>query len=107
MESITRHVQIQRWAGAAPPTEAALREKMTAAGLTPIRWENGPHEVYDAHTHSYEKVLYVVSGHIIFGFPIDGKPVMLYPGDRLELPAHLLHNAAVGADGVVCLEAHR
>ena len=27
-------------------------------------------------------------------------------GDRLELPAHTAHDANVGSDGVVCLEAH-
>ena len=28
-------------------------------------------------------------------------------GDRLELPAGVAHNASVGPEGVVCLEAHR
>jgi hypothetical protein len=31
---------------------------------------------------------------------------VLHPGDRLDLPAGVLHNAAVGRSGVVCLEAH-
>jgi hypothetical protein len=28
------------------------------------------------------------------------------PGDRLDLPAGVLHAALVGEQGVVCLEAH-
>lgn len=107
MQANTKHVQIQKWAGSLPPTETALREKLASEGLTPIRWQNQPHVVYPAHSHAYEKVLYVVSGSIIFGFPIEGKPVTLYPGDRLELPANLSHNAVVGANGVVCLEVQR
>jgi hypothetical protein len=28
------------------------------------------------------------------------------PGDRLDLPASVVHAAEVGENGVVCLEAH-
>jgi hypothetical protein len=31
----------------------------------------------------------------------------LNPGDRLDLPAGTVHDAVVGPQGVVCLEAHR
>lgn len=103
----SKHVQVEKWASSIPPTEAELRRRLEQGGLTVQRWTNVPNEVYQAHEHPYDKILYVVSGSIVFGFPIVGKPVTLYAGDRLEIPAHLAHNAAVGTDGVVCLEAHR
>ena len=64
-------------------------------------------DVFPAHEHPYEKVIVVVAGTITFGFPIEGDPTTLYPGDRLDLPAGVTHNAAVGREGVVCLEAQR
>lgn len=31
---------------------------------------------------------------------------MLGPGERIDLPANIAHDAVVGAKGVTCLEAH-
>jgi quercetin dioxygenase-like cupin family protein len=57
--------------------------------------------------HSYEKVIYVVHGSITFGLPELKQQITLTAGDRLDLPAGILHDAVVGPQGVVCLEAHR
>ena len=35
------------------------------------------------------------------------RKMMLQAGDRLELPAGIVHDAVVGPVGVLCLEAHR
>jgi quercetin dioxygenase-like cupin family protein len=80
---------------------------MVDEGLSPYTWSNGPHDVYAAHSHSYNKVIYVVKGSITFGLPELRKQLALKAGDRLDLPAGTVHDAHVGADGVVCLEAHR
>lgn len=79
---------------------------MVDEGLSPYSWSNGPHDVYAAHSHGYNKVIYVVKGSITFGLPELGKQVALKAGDRLDLPAGIVHNAHVGAQGVICLEAH-
>lgn len=105
MESSIVHVQ--KWSKPKPPTEADLWQTLESNGLTPFRWVNQPNVVYMPHKHPYLKIVYVVSGSIVFGFPIDGPPIMLNAGDRLELPANLLHNAVVGDNGVVCLEVHQ
>lgn len=63
--------------------------------------------MYAAHRHSYHKVIYVIRGSITFGLPDTGDKVTLNSGDRLELPAGVTHDAVVGKQGVVCLEAHR
>ena len=103
----TTIIQVNKWPHDVPPTEAKLRQLLQNENLEPYLWSNGANDVYTAHEHTYHKVIYVVSGTITFGFPIDGDPTTLYAGDRLELPAHIQHNAVVGIDGVVCLEAHR
>ena len=103
----TNIIQIIKWSQEHQPTEAELYQLFEDEHLIPYRWSNGANDVYAAHKHSYHKVIYIVSGSITFGFPIVGEPTTLCTGDRLELPANVQHNAVVGADGVVCLEARR
>src|SRR5215216_3974948 len=98
---------ITPWADSNPPTQSTLWRLMSDEGLHPYAWSNGPHDVYSAHSHSYNKVIYVVQGSITFGLPELGKQLTLKAGDRLDLPARTVHDAVVGAQGVVCLEAHK
>ncbi|MGH2524154.1 MAG: cupin domain-containing protein [Anaerolineales bacterium] len=100
-------VRVQPWSDPAPPSEAAVWRILEAEGLRPYSWSNGPGDVYAAHQHSYHKVIYLVTGSITFGLPGEGRRVTLNPGDRLELPPGVVHDAVVGPRGVVCLEAHR
>ena len=95
------------WTDSAAPTQTMLWQLMAEEGLNPYSWSNGPRDIYSAHSHSYNKVIYVVQGSITFGLPELGKKLTLKAGDRLDLPAGIIHDAQVGAQGVVCLEAHR
>ncbi len=98
-------IEVHRWSEDQLPTEAELRRLLSDEGLEPYRWSNGAGDVYGAHTHAFHKVIYVVRGSITFGLP--GENVTLVTGDRLELPRDTRHEASVGPQGVVCLEAHR
>ena len=89
-----------------PPTESRLRQLCADEGLSPYPWSNGPHDAYSAHTHSYDKVIYVVRGSITFGLPELGQKLTMNAGDRLYLPAGTVHDAVVGSQRVLCLEAH-
>ena len=89
------------------PTQSALRQLLAEEGLSPYSWSNGPFDVYAAHSHSYDKVIYVVQGSITFSLPELRKQLTLNAGDRLDLPAGIVHDAHVGAEGVVCLEGHK
>jgi len=104
---MSSEIRVTRWTGTRPPTQAELLRLFAAEGLQPYAWSNVPDDVYAAHTHLYHKVIYVVEGMITFGLPDQGEDVVLKAGDRLDLPAGVLHDAVVGSDGVVCLEAHR
>jgi len=99
--------QVTPWAGSAPPTQSSLWRLMTNEGLSPYSWSNGPHDSYSAHSHSYDKVIYVLQGSITFGLPELAQKLALKAGDRLDLPAKIVHDATVGPQGVVCLEAHK
>jgi hypothetical protein len=83
-----------------------LAERLRADGLAASPWSNGPGDRYGAHEHGYDKVLVCSAGSIVFGLPDLGSRVVLEVGDRLDLPAGTMHDAAVGPTGVTCLEAH-
>jgi uncharacterized protein YjlB len=87
-------------------SEAALVARLTAEGLAPAPWSNGPGDVYGAHAHGFDKILVCARGSIDFGLPRHGLTVRLDAGDRLDLPAGTEHDALVGPAGVTCLEAH-
>jgi len=82
-------------------------ERLSAEDLHASTWSNGPHDLYPAHAHDYDKVIVVERGSIAFGLPLSGGSVALDEGDRLDLPAGTVHDATVGPRGVTCLEAHR
>lgn len=100
-------IEVHKWSDDLTPDEKAIRKILAAEGLKPYRWSNSPGDVYGAHSHTFHKVIYVVKGSISFGLPDTGDRILLHTGDRLDLPAGVSHNALVGDEGVVCLEAHR
>lgn len=84
-----------------------MAAQMAAESLSYYRWSNGPGDRYAPHHHDYHKVIYVVQGSITFGLPQTNEALELHAGDRLDLPAGIIHDALVGPQGVTCLEGHR
>jgi len=82
------------------------RRRLAAEGLSASEWANGPGDRYAPHAHDYDKVLVVVAGSVTFHLPVVDAAHGLAAGDRLELPAGILHAADIGPDGVRCLEVH-
>jgi quercetin dioxygenase-like cupin family protein len=90
---------------AAEDRSAAL-EAMRAAGCSAARtWGNGPSDTYGWHSHAYHKVLFCLTGSIVF-HTREGD-IELGSGDRLDLEAGTEHAATVGPNGVECVEASR
>ena len=104
---MTDQAIVTPWTDSVAPTQSHLWQLMSDEGLHPYSWSNGPLDVYSAHSHGYDKVIYVVQGSITFGLPQLDKKLTLKAGDRLDLPAGVVHDAHVGAQGVVCLEGHK
>jgi quercetin dioxygenase-like cupin family protein len=98
--------RVTTWVGPELPTEAAIRHVLETEGLHYERWSNGPLDVYFAHSHPFNKVIYVVTGAITFVLPTDGTRFTMQVGDRLDLPAGTMHEAVVSTLGVACFEAH-
>ena len=62
--------RVQHWDKNQVPTELELRERFFKEGLFPYDWLNEPGDLYPAHTHDYDKVIYVVSGSITWSLPL-------------------------------------
>lgn len=105
MESF--QMSVTPWPEDRSPKPQQIEAAMKAEALPYYRWSNGPSDVYGIHRHNYHKVIYVVSGSITFELPQTHRRIELTRGDRLALPAGVDHGAAVGPDGVVCLEGHQ
>jgi len=93
-------------------TGAAIRGRQEAVASlasegcsAPRFWENAPGDTYGRHSHGYHKVLFCLSGSIVFH--VQGGDMELLAGDRLDLEAETEHAATVGPQGVACVEASR
>jgi quercetin dioxygenase-like cupin family protein len=87
------------------PARSDVEGRFRDEGLSPHGWGNGPGDRYGAHAHGYHKVLYCLTGSIVF-HTADGD-LDLGPGDRLDIEPGTEHSATVGPEGVECLEAAR
>ena len=96
--------RLTRWEGAAPD-RATIEARFRDEGLSPHGWGNAPGDRYGSHSHGYRKVLYCISGGIVFHTG-DGD-LELAPGDRLDVEPDTEHSATVGPAGVECMEASR
>lgn len=96
-------VRVEPARGGAPPGRTELEEWFRAEGLSPRAWGNGPGSRYDWHSHEYHKVLFCVSGSVVFH--TGEGDVELRAGDRLDVEPGTHHAASVGPDGVECIEA--
>ncbi len=96
--------RLTKWEGPAPD-RADIEGRLRDEGLSPSGLRNAPGDRYGRHTHGYHKVLYCVSGSIVFH--TDDGDVELHAGDRLDVEPGTDHAATVGPEGVECMEAPR
>jgi len=95
---------MDRTAGESPGREV-IEAKLRKEGLSPHGWSNEPGYEYEWHSHDYHKVLYCVSGSIVFH--TEEGNFELAPGDRLDVGPGTGHSATVGPNGVRCVEGAR
>jgi mannose-6-phosphate isomerase-like protein (cupin superfamily) len=89
-----------------PPTAGEAEAALESAGASSrSRWANDGGYRYGWHSHGYHKVLFCVSGSIVF-HTSDGD-LALEPGDRLDIEPGTEHAATVGPQGVGCIEGCR
>jgi quercetin dioxygenase-like cupin family protein len=87
-----------------PLSESALRRKLENMGYKVSRYVYSPGTYFPTHTHEVDKVDAVLSGQ--FRITMEGKSVVLSPGDAVQVPRGAEHSAEVmGEDPVVSLDA--
>ena len=88
--------------GATSDTDAlaTLRAEGCSA---PRSWGNGPGDRYGRHEHDYRKILFCLTGSLVFH--TDDGDIELTAGDRLDLDPGTPHAATVGPKGCECVEA--
>jgi mannose-6-phosphate isomerase-like protein (cupin superfamily) len=85
-------------------TRAGAVAAFEAEGCSAPRfWGNGAGDRYGAHDHTFHKVLFCLSGSIVFH--TDEGDIELTAGDRLDLEPSTSHSATVGPEGCECVEA--
>jgi quercetin dioxygenase-like cupin family protein len=85
-------------------SEQALRGKLESLGYQVARYVYSPGTVFPDHKHGVDKIDAVVSGQ--FRLIIGGHVALLGPGDWVEVPNGVMHNATVvGDEPVVSLDA--
>jgi quercetin dioxygenase-like cupin family protein len=99
--------QVTLWQGPGRPAEAALRGRLAADGYQVVRWSSEPDTGYPPHLHIYPELIWVVSGSLAVLLPAEDRLLALEPGDRVDLPAGLVHGTLAGPDGAVYLLATR
>jgi quercetin dioxygenase-like cupin family protein len=77
-------------------SEAALRAKLERLGYRIARYVYPPGTVFPDHRHDIDKIDAVVAGR--FRLIIGGHVALLGPGDWVDVPRGVVHNAAVQGD---------
>ena len=94
-------MKITRWNKETTPSLEALRGVLAGEGLASYEWTDPAGTVYPVHEHEFAEVRMIVRGRMRVGLPDTDEEIILGPGDRLDLPAHLPHWADVDEEGPV------
>ncbi|ELU13707.1 hypothetical protein CAPTEDRAFT_98448 [Capitella teleta] len=97
---------IEHWNETAdgPLSELNLKRKLERQGYACVRYVFSPGTDFPDHSHDYCKKDAIATGKFLFRML--GKEVVLLPGDMIEVPKGMIHNAAVvGNEDVVFFDS--
>jgi quercetin dioxygenase-like cupin family protein len=99
---------VHRWNAALDGefSEGALRRKLEALGYSVARYIYPPGTTFPDHKHGVDKIDAVIEGR--FRLVVGGHVALLGPGQWVEVPRGVTHNATViGDEACVSLDAVR
>ena len=90
-----KELEVEHWHEAkdGPLNEANMRKKLAAQGYKAIKYVFPPGTDFPDHSHNETKKDAIIEGQ--FRFAMLGKEVILQPGDIVEVPGGVNHNATV------------
>jgi len=104
---MAKQLVVKRWLWDKTLSEAAILRHMENEGLRSHRWSTEAGKRYAAQSYDFDRIFFVIRGSLTLLLPESGEQLTLHPGDRIDLPAGILHETIIGPMGVVCLEGHR
>jgi len=104
-QSTDSPAHVERWRSTQNPNSEVIARQMTAEGLRPYPWSNGPNFRYAPRRQNHGKVLYCVQGSLDVILPDYSQRITLRAGDRLDLASGIRHAQIVGPNGALCLES--
>ena len=97
-------MDVVRWTGKGKPTQQELRILLQAEGLTCTLYADVPGTKYGRHKHDFDDFVVIVAGQMKIG--TDSHQWLMKPGDRLNIPANIVHWAEMmGTEEVTYLSA--
>jgi hypothetical protein len=75
-------------------------------GLRPSVWSGLPGNVYFMRNLPNHRILWIAEGSLTVQLADENRLITLGKGDRLDLPSGTSYQAVVGAEGLLCVEAH-
>lgn len=78
-------------------SEAQIEKKVQEEGFTPMKYENGPGDVYPLHQHPETKLLAFLSGSM--EVKAADETWSCKKGDKLLIPGNAPHSAVCGPSG--------
>ncbi len=97
----------RKWVGGEGLTRTAVKNLMWTEGLKAFNLYGMPNEVYQLNVVPHHRVVWVIRGSITFYLPDEKRHIILNRGDRLDLRPGTPHQAIVGPEKFLCLEAYR
>lgn len=78
-------------------TEEEIEKSIQEEGFTPLKYENGPGDIYTLHQHPETKLLAFLSGSM--EVKAGDETFNCEKGDKLLIPGNTPHSAVVGQVG--------
>uniref|UniRef100_A0A2C9LJ95 Cupin type-2 domain-containing protein n=1 Tax=Biomphalaria glabrata TaxID=6526 RepID=A0A2C9LJ95_BIOGL len=87
-----------------PLTDTNMRKKLKSKGYTSTMYVFTPGTDFPNHTHSMTKLDAITSGKFLLS--MHGQDVIMEPGDIVEVPKNVVHNAhVIGSEDVTFFDS--
>ena len=84
--------------------DASMAKKLQSMGFHSIKYTFPPGTDFPDHTHAMTKMDAITTGR--FFISMQGQSLLLEPGDIVEVPRHVVHNAhVVGSNSVTFFDS--
>lgn len=87
---------VRRWQAPLLPTIEQMKMIFEAEGLEFVEEHFPSKSKVTEHRHPFDEVRMIFSGRMLFN--INGNKLLLYPGDRIEIPANTKHDFSIEGD---------